>query len=109
LTGVLLFGCGDFSRTLLILYATQHLSGTLFSLDAQTLAIGLYVLHNGVSAVAAFPLGVVVDRVGARPVIVSGYVFAAATTASQRECPANVAQLQPNAPRSPCQPNWIKT
>jgi len=80
MAGVLLFGCGDFSRTLLILYATQHASGTLFSLEAATLAIALYVLHNGVSAVAPFPLGAIADRIGARVVIVTGYLFAAATT-----------------------------
>ena len=96
LTGVLLFGCGDFSRTLLILYATQHVSGTFFSLEAATLAIALYVLHNGVSAIAAFPLGAIADRVGPRPVIVSGYLFAAGTTvgfALLRPTPANLLLL----------------
>jgi MFS family permease len=81
LGGILLFGCGDFSRTLLILYATQHASGALFSLRGTTLAIGLYVLHNGVSALAAFPLGAIGDRVGHRTVIVAGYLLAVATTA----------------------------
>jgi MFS family permease len=81
LAGILLFGCGDFSRTLLVLYATQHLSGGLFSLEGATLAIGLYVLHNAVSAAAAFPLGEIGDRVGHRAVILSGYVLAVATTA----------------------------
>jgi len=81
LGGIFIFGCGDFSRTLLILYVTQHVSGALFSLQGATLAIGLYVLHNAVSAIAAFPLGLIGDRVGHRTVIVSGYVLAAATTA----------------------------
>ena len=48
LVAILLFGSGDFSRTLLILYATQHLTGGLFSWKAGTLAIALYVLHNAV-------------------------------------------------------------
>jgi MFS family permease len=81
LTGIFLFGCGDFSRTLLILYATQHASGTLFSLRATTLAIALYVLHNAISSVASFPLGALADRAGRRPLVVAGYLFAAATTA----------------------------
>jgi MFS family permease len=93
MAGVLLFGCGDFSRTLLILYATQHASGTLFSLEAATLAIALYVLHNGVSAVAAFPLGAIADRVGARVVIVTGYLFAAATTLGFAVLPPTPANL----------------
>lgn len=77
---VFAFGCGDFSRTLLILYATQHATGTLFSLSAGALAIGLYVLHNAVSAAASFPLGMLTDRIGRRQVLVGGYVLAAATT-----------------------------
>ena len=80
LAGIFLFGCGDFSRTLLILYATQHASGTLFSLQAATLAIAFYVLHNAVSSVASFPIGAIADRVGRKPVVVTGYLFAVATT-----------------------------
>jgi MFS family permease len=81
LGAILLFGSGDFSRTLLILYATQHLIGSLFSWKAGTLAIALYVLHNAVSSLAAFPIGALTDRVGRRPVLIAGYLFAAATTA----------------------------
>lgn len=80
LPGILIFGSGDFSRTLLILYATQHLSGSLFSLRGAAAAVALYVLHNAVSALAAFPLGSLADRVGHRRVIVGGYLLAAATT-----------------------------
>jgi MFS family permease len=80
LVGIFLFGCGDFSRTLLILYATQHAAGTLFSLRASALAIALYVLHNAVSSLAAFPIGALTDRIGRRSVLVAGYLFAAATT-----------------------------
>ena len=80
LVGILVFGAGDFSRTLLILYATQHITGTVFSLRGAAAAVALYVLHNAVSAAAAFPIGVLADRVGHRRVIVGGYVLAAATT-----------------------------
>ena len=80
LAGILVFGAGDFSRTLLILYATQHITGTLFSLQGAAAAVALYVLHNATSAGAAFPIGALADRVGHRRVIVGGYVFAAATT-----------------------------
>jgi MFS family permease len=80
LSGIFIFGCGDFSRTLLILYVVQHVRGTLFSLSAATLSISLYVLHNAVSALCAFPLGALTDRIGRRPVIVAGYLFAACVT-----------------------------
>ncbi len=82
LSGILIFGCGDFSRTLLILYATKHATGTLFSWSAASLAVALYILHNAVSSAAALPLGAVADRIGVRPVVVGGYVFAAAVTAA---------------------------
>lgn len=80
LVGVLVFGAGDFSRTLLILYATEHITGALFSLRGAAAAVALYVVHNAVSAGAAFPIGALADRVGHRRVIVGGYVLAAATT-----------------------------
>lgn len=93
LLSIFVFGCGDFSRTLLILHATQHLAGTLFSLPAATLAIALYVLHNAVSSIAAFPIGALTDRVGRRPVLVAGYLFAAATTLAFALLPATPGWL----------------
>lgn len=87
LLGILVFGAGDFSRTLLILYATQHITGSLFSLRGATAAVALYVLHNAVSASAAFPIGALADRIGHRRVIVGGYVLAAATTAAFAAAP----------------------
>ncbi len=93
LVSIFFFGCGDFSRTLLILYATQHAAGTLFSLSAATLAIALYVLHNAVSSVASFPIGALTDRVGRRGVLVGGYLFAAATTIGFAVLPPTPAAL----------------
>ena len=93
LGAIFLFGSGDFSRTLLILYATQHLIGSVFSWKAGTLAIALYVLHNAVSSLAAFPIGALTDRVGRRPVLVAGYFFAAATTAGFALLPPTPAVL----------------
>jgi MFS family permease len=93
LISIFLFGCGDFSRTLLILYATQHVAGTLFSLSAGALAIALYVLHNAVSALASFPLGSLTDTIGRRPVILGGYLFAAVVTFGFAFLPATPAAL----------------
>jgi MFS family permease len=93
LSGVLVFGCGDFSRTMLILYAAQHASGGLLSLGGAALAVALYVLHNAVSAAAALPLGVLADRVGHGRVITGGYFFAAATTFAFAIAPPTPAAL----------------
>jgi MFS family permease len=93
LLGILVFGTGDFSRTLLILYVTQHIEGTLFSLTGAAAAVALYVLHNGISAGAAFPIGALADRIGHRPVIVGGYVLAAATTLAFAFAPPTASWL----------------
>jgi MFS family permease len=93
LSGVFVFGCGDFSRTLLILYATQHMTGALFSLAGATAAVALYVVHNAVSSVAAFPIGAVADRIGHRPVLVAGYFLGAATTLGLAIAPPTPAWL----------------
>jgi len=93
LLGILVFGAGDFSRTLLILYATQHIAGRLFSLEGAAAAVALYVLHNAISASAAFPIGALADRVGHRRVIVGGYVLAAATTFAFALAPPTAAWL----------------
>jgi MFS family permease len=93
LVAIFAFGCGDFSRTLLILYATQHAAGTLFSLSAGALAIALYALHNAVSALAAFPLGALTDGVGRRSVLVAGYLLATLTTLGFAFLPPTPAAL----------------
>lgn len=93
LLGILAFGAGDFSRTLLILYATEHMVGTLFSLRGVSAAVALYVLHNAVSAGASLPIGALADRVGHRRVIVGGYVLAALTTLGFALAPATPSWL----------------
>ncbi len=74
LIGVFLFGLGDFSRTFLVWLAAKAVgeegsvaTGTL------SLAVLLYMLHNLVSAAAAYPVGHVGDRQAKLPVLVVGY------------------------------------
>jgi MFS family permease len=62
LTGVGVFGCGDFSHTLLILAAAQLLAPSLGLGKAAAWGAALYVLHNTVYALAAFPAGALADR-----------------------------------------------
>ena len=47
LVAVGLFGVGAFAHTLLILLATQKLTPKLGATKAATVAVGLYVVHNG--------------------------------------------------------------
>lgn len=76
LSGVGLYGLGNFSSTLLILRATDLLhaagrSGTA----AASVAVLLYTLHNASNAVAAYPAGVIADRVPRRAVLMFGIVL----------------------------------
>ncbi len=80
LIGVFLFGLGDFSRTFLVWLAARAVgedggmaSGTL------SLAALLYMLHNLVSAVAAYPVGQWGDRRSKLSVLVVGYGLGVAT------------------------------
>ena len=81
LTGVGLYGLGNFSATLLIFRATQilHDHGQSTTSAAAT-AVLLYAGHNTANAVAAYPAGAIADRIGRRPVLISGIaLFGAAS------------------------------
>lgn len=73
LTGVGLYGLGNFSATLLILRATQllHEHGRS-STDAAAVAVLLYAAHNTANAVFAYPAGAAADRIGRRSVLIAG-------------------------------------
>ncbi|HSB21803.1 MAG TPA: MFS transporter [Burkholderiaceae bacterium] len=68
-----LFGIGDFSHSLLILAATQLLTGALGVVRAAQVAGLLYVGRNVVQVLLSYPVGVLADRHGSRPVLVAGY------------------------------------
>lgn len=88
---VFAFGCGDFSRTLLILFATEKTVATPWNWSPAATAVALYVFHNAVGAVAALPIGALADRCGRRATLRVGYALAIATT-------AGLAVLPPTAP-----------
>jgi MFS family permease len=77
LIGVGIFGAGDFAHTLLILRATQLLTVTSGAEQAGQLAIGLYILHNALYALGAYPVGALADRIGKRGLLIGAYVLAA--------------------------------
>jgi MFS family permease len=79
LTGVGIFGLGDFSHTLLVLAAAQLLTPAHGALRASQIAALLYALRNGTYAAAAFPVGVLADRMQKRRVLSAGYGMGALT------------------------------
>jgi MFS family permease len=72
LVGVFFFGLGDFSRTFFI-YLTSTAIGEENSRIAMTLSVALYLLHNLISAFAAYPVGSWSDRWAKQPVLLAGY------------------------------------
>ena len=78
--GIGLFGCGDFSHTLIILAAIQLLTPTLGTVRASAVAGLLYVLHNGAYALSPFPAGAMSDRIGSRSLLAVAYLLGAAVS-----------------------------
>jgi len=76
LLAVGIFGLGDFSHTLLILYATRALAPERGMAVAARLAIGLYVLHNVFYASFAYLAGWLGDHKPRRKVLALGYAIA---------------------------------
>jgi MFS family permease len=75
LVGVFVFGMGDFAHTLLILRATQVLTPIYGVAKAESLAISLYVAHNILYALAAYPVGALSDKLGRRELLALGYLL----------------------------------
>jgi MFS family permease len=78
LVGVGIFGAGDYAHTMLILAATQLLTPVWGSLRAASLGGALYVLHNIIYALAAYPAGALADRFGHRRILAYGYAISVA-------------------------------
>jgi len=81
LLGVGVFGSGDFSHTLLILYASRMLTPAHGAARAATLAVGLYTLHNVLYAASAYISGWLSDIVPHRKAILAGGYALAGVTA----------------------------
>jgi MFS family permease len=80
LVGVGIFGAGDFSHSLLILYAARMLTPDYGAARAASLAVGLYTLHNVFYAGSAYLSGWLSDHVPSRKaVLASGYALAGIT------------------------------
>jgi len=80
LLGVGIFGAGDFSHSLLILYASRMLAPADGMARAASIAVGLYVLHNVFYAGSAYLSGWLSDHVPSRKaVLAAGYALAGLT------------------------------
>jgi MFS family permease len=79
LSAVLVFGIADFSQTLLIAFVIVVFTPSLGFAMATAAGAGLYLVRNIVYAGASYPLGLLGDRIGRRPVLVLGYALAVAT------------------------------
>lgn len=74
------FGAGDFSHTLLILYATRQLTPAHGAARAASLAVLLYTAHNVFYAASAYASGWLSDHVRERKFVLAvGYALAALT------------------------------
>lgn len=81
LGAVAVFGLGDFSHSLLILAATHLLTASMGVVHAAQVAGLLYVGRNVVQVVASYPIGVLADRFGSLPMLVTGYALGTLTAA----------------------------
>ena len=80
LVAVGVFGAGDFSHSLLILYASRMLAPEHGFARAASLAVGLYTLHNVFYAGSAYLSGWLSDHVPSRKVVLAaGYALAGVT------------------------------
>ncbi|MBZ5702997.1 MAG: MFS transporter [Acidobacteriia bacterium] len=80
LVGVGVFGAGDFSHTMLILYAARQLVAVHGVARAASLAVALYTLHNVFYAASAYLSGWLSDHVRQRKfVLAGGYALAGFT------------------------------
>jgi MFS family permease len=80
LAGVGVFGAGDFSHSVLILYAARMLAPGHGMARAASLAVGLYTIHNVFYAGSAYFSGWLGDHVPNRKVVLAaGYTLAGIT------------------------------
>lgn len=80
LFAVSIFGSGDYSHSLLILFATRILAPAHGMARAASLAVGLYTLHNVFSAGSSYLSGWISDRVQHRKfILAAGYALAGVT------------------------------
>ena len=76
LVGVSVAGIGDFSNTLLILWATQTLTPRIGQARAAALAMAFYIGYNVVYTISCYLSGILADRFAKNRVLAVGYSIA---------------------------------
>jgi MFS family permease len=79
LTGVALFGAGDFAPTLLVMAAAQLLAPNHDIVRAGQIAALFYVLRNVVYAAVSYPAGALADRMNKPALLAAGYALGGCT------------------------------
>ena len=93
LVGVGIAGLGDFSNTLLILFATQAFTPALGALRAAALAMSFYVFYNVVYTVSCYAAGALADRFPKQRVLALGYAIAVIPAAMLLAPGASIAKF----------------
>jgi MFS family permease len=94
LLAVGIFGLGDFSHTLLILFATQALTPAHGKAVAASISVGLYLLHNIFYAAFAYLGGWLSDHVPhRRAILAAGYALAVVMAVLLLSAPKSVPLL----------------
>jgi MFS family permease len=70
-----IFGFGNFAHTLLVLRAVALLTPSYGAVQADKIAIGLYIFHNVLYAVSAYPVGMLGDRTNKKTLLGIGYAL----------------------------------
>lgn len=89
------FGLGNFAHTLLILRAATMLAPAYGPTRGGRIAIALYVFHNMVYAITAFPVGWLGDRVSKVTLLAIGYALFALMCAGFIVARPSVVMLVP--------------
>jgi MFS family permease len=79
LVGVGICGLGDVANSLFTLRAQQVLAPIVGVLEADAIAVGLYLLLNVTYAVMSFPIGALSDKIGRKKILATGYFIIAIT------------------------------
>jgi MFS family permease len=82
LFGVGIAGLGDYSNTLLILWATQAFTASYGIEDAVTYAMLFYVAYNVIYTSSCYVSGMLADRISKKWLLAGGYALAAVPAAA---------------------------
>ena len=69
------FGLGNFAVAFLVLRALDMLRPEMSTASATTAAVAFFLGTNAVGTLVSYPGGVLVDRLGSRPVLAAGYLL----------------------------------